>query len=82
MTVIIFHDIEVMRENKTSEPNVTKIPVIRRDGCKTGLARSSFDVWRFGLPTGDGRSFRVSFRSVRVMCRRIMRWPALLMVVR
>lgn len=45
MIVIIFHDIEVMRQNKTSEMNVTKIPVIRRDGCWTGLARSSFDVW-------------------------------------
>lgn len=61
---------------------VTKVPVIGRDRFKTGLARSSFDARRSGLPAGDGRSFRVSFRSARVMCRRIMRWPALLMAVR
>lgn len=61
---------------------VIKVPVIGLDRCKTGLARSSFDVRRSGLPAGDGRSFRVSFRSARVMCRRIMRWPALLMAVR
>lgn len=56
---------------------------VERDWCRrTGSARSSFDVRRSGLPAGDGRSFRVSFRSARVMCRRIMRWWALLMAVR